>query len=1130
MINRKRSNGRLGRVLFGPILLFIMMFGLFTSPPMFVYADPVDNSAGTTETTESTLQTTDNGEQNNQTSTDTDSSNSVAATGNGCQAALGAIGWLVCPTTGAISGAVDFLYGLIQDFLNINPVEMKDGTPIYEIWKYCRGFANIAFIILLLVVIYSQLTGVGISNYGIKKVLPKLIVVSVLMNLSFLLCSMAVDASNVLGSSLRGLFNSVEETTAANMVTGSDATGMNIATAEMFGAIAGGSVLAIGGTIIAFETGAIWMLIPMLLGALIAVVTGLITIALRQAVVALLIMISPLAVVAYMLPNTDNLFNKWRKLFVQMLVFYPMFSLLFGAASLAGFAIIASAHDGFALLLGVAVQIIPLFFAWKLMQMSGTFLGDVNSKIREWTSRPMNGVRSFASSKREASRQKHLADNRPITPSLRLMQFAANRRVAREAEAAENAETIKNRGLAYRARRNYNSNGTPNKRAEESYANQAKNMKYQQEILRDRNNMEKGLGQLAASKDVSASTKARLAALDNENVQASDALKFEQARGEKIAADNAAGFYARTEAAINWHIDEKHGYARNANGEQILRDGERIQIAGYKSHFASLDPDKIKEAATRYDKMSEIMEGNPADVQFAAAGAAHAFDTQKKIVETKYQKYFEMTPPSKDVDLRLSELTKRDDASNYIDSILPGLRVLSQRGDTDVVRKQVENILNSENGIELGTHASQSLANFLMFDVKDSDPYLRRYGKYINMETAQVYNSNKRQNTRLSLDEYITGEYQDWDPDNPEVRIVRKSKKSIVPLMEGTPLDNLERTAFGNLDDMLKNAYTDSSGNLDVSKYLSRREEIEVSMGPAYVSASLKYLSGSEQIKNAVTFLTGISDSGEARWQNGGDLVSDAELAENYFRKRTMEYIKAQTPAQILGMRSDYKTALTEHLVNEFLENNPEAREAYNEEVARIQASYGDENNEEAKKHRQNDLNELRMDYAGRQMREILGDTGKLEQIYETRSSGAANNAKDWLRKWVNLDNENALKQEVDYYKAKREREWREEMKKRKEADPDSNYEDGYRIYDTTDQASFQAEMSEMNDRYRDIDTDEYFERTRNKLNEWFPDDFLVWSYEKYYQRNANLSNEDLYDWLDETLADLDNYPGYRSV
>jgi len=428
MIGKKKSKMRLKQRIFGFFLVVMALLGLTgntLAPTGVVYADPVTETT-TTESTENEGSTVVEAQVSGTQST---------STGDDCKNSLGAIGWLVCPTTGAIAGAVDFLYGLIQDILVINPVEMKDGTPIYEIWKYCRGFANIVFIIFLLVVIYSQITGVGISNYGIKKTLPKLIVVAILVNLSFLICSLAVDVSNILGDSLRGIFTSVEESVLAT--SGGTTTGMTVSNSEMFSALTGGAALTIGGAAIAFQTGAIWMMIPLVLGAIVAVVTGLITIALRQAVVALLIMIAPLAVVAYMLPNTENLFTKWRKLLTQMLVFYPAFSLLFGAASLAGFAIIMSAQDGFGLLLGVAVQIFPLFFAWKLMQMSGTILGDINAKMRELGAKPVAGSRTWADSRRAQTAARQLQYGR--TPLSSLQRYLDNRRELRE----QNTDSLK---------------------------------------------------------------------------------------------------------------------------------------------------------------------------------------------------------------------------------------------------------------------------------------------------------------------------------------------------------------------------------------------------------------------------------------------------------------------------------------------------------------------------------------------------------------------------------------------------------------------------------------------------------------------------------------------------------------
>ena len=395
---------------------------------------------------------------------------STGASTEDCKSSLGAIGWLVCPVTGKIAEAVDWLYDKIEDILIVNPIEMKDGTPIYEVWKYFRAVTNVVFIIIFLIVIYSQLTGFGISNYGVKKMLPKMIVVAILVNLSFLVCSVLVDTSNIVGGSLRGLFSSVEESTIAY---GGIKAGTHFSLGDIFAAMTGGAAFGL----IAFELGAIWMMIPTVLGAIVAVASGLITIALRQAVVALLIMISPLAFVAYMLPNTEGLFSKWKRLLTRMLVFYPMFSLLFGASQLAGFAIIASANSGFGVLLGIAIQIFPLFFSWKMMQMSGTFLGDINTRMRNLAAKPLATNRAWADSRRQLAHQKKLASG--ITPSARLMQFMNNRRVAREEEISELAESAKLRGQAYAANRNYRRNGLPSREGEEAYARQARNMGYQ---------------------------------------------------------------------------------------------------------------------------------------------------------------------------------------------------------------------------------------------------------------------------------------------------------------------------------------------------------------------------------------------------------------------------------------------------------------------------------------------------------------------------------------------------------------------------------------------------------------------------------------------------------------------------
>lgn len=1106
---------------FAIVLMLSSLFGITPGLTENVYAEPVGSTTSTT-----------------------------------CEDSLGSLGWLVCPSTGKISEAVDFLYDRLEGVLEINPVEMKDGSPIYEIWKYFQGVTNVIFIIFLLVVVFSQITGVGITNYGIKKTLPKLIIAAVLVNLSFYICSLAVDVSNIFGEGIRELFTNIETATSGN-IEGTAVASSGVALSEMYSALAGGASLAVAGGVIAFETGAIWMLIPLALGALVSVVIGIITIAMRQAVVTLLIMIAPLAMIAYILPNTEMWFKKWRHLLFQMLVFYPAFSLLFGASSVAGWAIIVSSQNGFGVLIGVAVQIFPLFFSWSLMKMSGTFLSTINSKLTALANKPLTGVRAWAGSHRELTHQKNLAAKDVYTPSLKLQQFLSDRKIAREEETAEYATTVKNRGLAYAAMQNYKrgtdeNNLIPSKEGEAAYEAQARNAEYQKIIMRHKNNMNKGFGQLEAVKqNGTLAQKARLNALDGANVKAFDSLKMEQARGEMIDYKNAVGFHNRMEAAMNAHMDAMHGSITDNAGKRALN-------SQYKHHFeqGSLD---LAQATDRYSMLSGIMEGDVRDAQYAVATAAHAYDTQNKIMATKMQKYMELTPPTQDLVYRLDEWTKQKNAAYNIDAIVQGLRVLNQRGDTDLVKEQIDNLLDKElgGGIQLGTHASQALASFLMFDVKDSDPWLRRFGKYINLETARVFNENERKNIELTYEEFIRGYHMEMDEATGQLEKMF-AKKGMKELMEGTSLDNVERTAFSNFDSSLKKAYTyvgdDGKTHLDIKEYLRKREEVQTAIGPQFISASLKYLSGSEQLVNAVSFLTGynhkqkkdangkivVDKNGDpvyewvASWEAGKEFADDPDRAKNYFNKKALQYVTDQTPSQILGMRSDYYTPMLNHLSMAYENSKMEGwtdeeileHEEYIKELAEIQTRYGDLPPEKAKEMREKDMKALKDKMAGIEFRKLLDSRGKLNQIYRTRRSGAANNAKDWMRNWLDLDNDTAvsLKLDEDRRKEKQELEKAKRAKQQQEGG-DSSSADTERVYSDVDIAGFVSYVEDMWHDLRSEDDNVFYEESLDYVKKTLSQEsYIVKKYEEFRKDDPYADSHMLKEFLVDLLNDPENY------
>lgn len=370
-----------------------------------------------------------------------------------CYDQVGAIGYLICPTTGVLGKAVDAIYGIIENLLTVQPLTTDSGSPIFQVWQIMRDVTNIVFVIVLLIMIYSQITGVGVANYGIKKALPKLIISAVLVNLSFIICALAVDASNLLGASLKGIFQGIEENAINSGGLGSAAqvSWTDLASALIGGGTIAGISIGVAGGLGAF----LWPALAALIGGILSVLVGLVAIGLRQALVAMLVMVAPLAFVAYLLPNTEQFFKKWKDTLVSMLVFYPMFSLLFGAAQLAGWAIIAnSGNTGsmgpFFVILGMAVQVFPLFLSVSLLKMSNTVLGSVTSKLNELTNKPRAGVKAFADQQRQLSANRHI--NNSVLPSARLRRYLDGRQAQREKDL-ENETTVRKANAAIYAQR-----------------------------------------------------------------------------------------------------------------------------------------------------------------------------------------------------------------------------------------------------------------------------------------------------------------------------------------------------------------------------------------------------------------------------------------------------------------------------------------------------------------------------------------------------------------------------------------------------------------------------------------------------------------------------------------------------
>lgn len=400
---------------------FFMLANVFLlNPTSPAYAEPETTVSAPETTQETTKQVKTEAKQ--ETTTSSSSSGTVTTS---CSSQISKLGWVVCGATEIAANATDTLHGILEQMIVLSPVRSGDDSPIHVIWQYCRDITNIVFIIFLTIVVLSQITGYGITNYGIKKALPKLIVAAILVNLSFVVCALAVDVSNIIGMSLRGVFENVKTST-----MGAE-TLVSISMSDLLLSASNTAIITVAGLSLAASEGVLFMIIPTVLCGLVAIFSALVTMAFRHAIVILLVMVSPLAIVANILPNTEQYYSKWKKTLTKMLLFYPMFSLMYGAADIAGWAIIMGSDGSTWLaILGILVQLVPLFYSWKMLKMSGTLLGAINQRTRAFFAKPLATNRAWAESRRSITKAKSTQYSK--LPSAHLQRFMDNRKALRE--------------------------------------------------------------------------------------------------------------------------------------------------------------------------------------------------------------------------------------------------------------------------------------------------------------------------------------------------------------------------------------------------------------------------------------------------------------------------------------------------------------------------------------------------------------------------------------------------------------------------------------------------------------------------------------------------------------------------
>jgi hypothetical protein len=311
------------------------------------------------------------------------------------------LSWMVCPIVNSLADLSDDMYNaLIVPLLQYKPINLtdtqNDKTHTYEVWSQFRIYGDVFLVLALLAVVFGESIGGGlIDAYTAKKVLPRLLVAAILINISIYLVAIAVDVSNILGKGIEALIEYPFRSSPA--CTQAQATqclhfSLNPGTSDTIGIIGllgvGGTIwgllghtagtVALGGDFLALIGFAV--VIPAIF-TFFAILTTLIV---RQGLIMFLIFVSPVAFALYTLPNTERYFKQWWDWLLRALLVYPIIGATFAIANVMSLTISYSTTGlkrSLLSLLSIFVMFIPLIAIPYSIRLAGGLIARTHDAV-----------------------------------------------------------------------------------------------------------------------------------------------------------------------------------------------------------------------------------------------------------------------------------------------------------------------------------------------------------------------------------------------------------------------------------------------------------------------------------------------------------------------------------------------------------------------------------------------------------------------------------------------------------------------------------------------------------------------------------------------------------------------------
>lgn len=365
-------------------------------------------------------------------STTDSSSEDGGGPGLDCKVGANPLNWLLCGAVNGMVNIVGTLDRLINSLLsvgtdgtssnpsqifggngdetyNLNDATAAKGTEsagYYNAWSIVRNISLGLMVLVGLTIIIAQALGTELVDaYTLRKALPRFIIAAIAITLSWQLLQFMVSVTNQLGLGIR-------------FIIYEPFSGVINDLGDLAGPVGGIGVYVIGSAAV-YALG-IFGLLSFAATAALALLVAFLILVLRQIIIIVLIIFAPIAIAAYVLPNTQKFYKIWWESLEKALLMFPIIAAMIASGRVFSAVSLSGNPNAIEQLIGFAAYFAPYFAIPFALKFAGGALSTIGGFTNNMNRGGFDRLKNYRAGKFKSNMEKgknyqRLSDRNSVT-------------------------------------------------------------------------------------------------------------------------------------------------------------------------------------------------------------------------------------------------------------------------------------------------------------------------------------------------------------------------------------------------------------------------------------------------------------------------------------------------------------------------------------------------------------------------------------------------------------------------------------------------------------------------------------------------------------------------------------------